>query len=139
MSKTTKDNEFIPSLMQIKYLEAFILTEDNINVSKLTKQIGIDRTTVWKWEQDDDYNKWFSEQTVKAFIRSLPKVHKGIETRAMKKYLDAKLYLQRFDEDFREKQDIKGEFKIKLSEKLKKMSDEELDKIISEDKENDKK
>ena len=139
MSKTTKDNEFIPSLMQIKYLEAFILTEDNINVSKLAKQIGIDRTTIWKWEQNDDYNKWFSEQTIKAFTRSLPRVHKGIETRAMKKYLDAKLYLKRFDKDFRDKIELKAEYDVKLSDKLKKMSDEELDKIIDEEIKEDEK
>ena len=133
MSKTIKSNDFKPSLLQLKYLEAFILSEDRINITKLAKEIGVNRVTIYKWEQNDDFAKWFSEQTIKAFTRSLPRVHKGMETRATKKYLDAMLYLKRFDPDFRDRMDIKAKYDITLSDKLKKMSDEELDKIIGEE------
>ena len=129
MSNSTNVNKFKPSLMQLKYLQAFIMSEDRVNVSRLAKEVGVDRTTIYNWEQKDDYNKWFSEQTIKAFTRSLPKVHKGMETRATKRYLDAMLYLKRFDPDYREKQEIKHkiEFDEGYSEELKKVTDKELE------------
>lgn len=133
MSKNNNISDFKPSDNQLRYLKAFITAKDNPTKEKLCKELDLNPSTVWNWEQDDNYNKWYHTQVVRAMFRSLPRVYKGMEDRAFRKYLDAKLYLQRFDEDFREKQDIKGEFKIKLSEKLKKMSDEELDKIIDEE------
>lgn len=138
MSKNNNINDFKPSDNQLRYLQAFLDAKDNPTKEKLCKQLNLNPTTIWTWQQDDNYNKWFHEQVVNAMTRSLPKIYRGMESRAMKKYLDAKLYLKRFDKDFRDKIELKAEYDIRLSEKLKKMSDEELDKIIDEDTKDDK-
>ena len=131
-------NDFKPNSNQMKYLQVFLEAKDNVSNVKLAEIVGITPKTLWEWSLDDDYNKWFHEQVVKAMTHSLPKIYKGMEGRALKKYLDAKLYLRRFDKDFREKKELIAEYDIKLSDKMKKLSDEELDKIIDSETEQDK-
>lgn len=129
MSKSTNVNKFKPSLMQLKYLQAFITSEDRVNVSKLAKEVGVDRTTIYLWEHKDGFNEWFHNEVVKAMGRGLTKVYQGMGSRASRNVHDATLYLKRFDDDYREKQEIKHkiEFDEGYSEELKKVTDKELE------------
>lgn len=105
-SDNQSETDFIPSKEQVKMLEAFIKSPINYTIARICKNADVSRTTFWRWRQSPEFNKWFNKEIERIMIGSLTEVWRGVFRRAKGNFQDAKLFMQRFDEDFTEKKEL---------------------------------
>lgn len=125
-------NKFTPTAEQYKYLEVFLLCKDKPTRGKLAEATGVNRVTLWNWEQDEDFNEWFYERWQSFCIKELSKVHSVLKQKALNGDMKAiKMYLERFDVEYNPKSTIKHDIKFdeEESEKAKEMEDKDLQGI----------
>lgn len=117
--KNTKDDsqkltEFQPSKLQMKFLEAWLLSETG-HITEISKACGVSRTTIYKWRKDPDFVKWFNGLVAIGMKGRLPDIWAAIARRAKRNSNDSKLYLDRFDEDYSEKKKVDVEENVTLN------------------------
>ncbi len=115
-SKTS--TEFAPTKLQIDFLEAYIASE-NTTITAISKEAGVDRTTVYGWRKKPGFVKWFNGMVAKAMEADLPDIWRDVKRRAKRNYNDSKLYLERFDRDYSEKKKIDLESNANTHEEIK--------------------
>lgn len=111
---TKSSTEFNPTKLQIKFLEAYISSEEG-NITAISKEAGVDRTTVYNWRKNPAYVDWFNAQVAFAMRADLPDIYKAIKRRAKRNYPDSKLYLERFDKDYSEKKKLDVEENVNIN------------------------
>lgn len=111
---TNNATEFAPSKLQIKFLEAYISSEES-NLTAISKEAGVDRTTVYNWRKNPTYVDWFNKQVAFAMKADLPDIYKAVKRRAKRNYNDSKLYLERFDKDYSEKKKLDVEENVNIN------------------------
>lgn len=97
---------FRPSKLQLDYLKAYIEAPVTYTRSQICQSADVSRTVVWKWEQIPEYVDWFHGQIEKVMDKLLVNVYSKLYYRALKSFPDCRLFLQRFDKDYSEKQAI---------------------------------
>lgn len=115
---TNKSAEFAPTKLQIKFLEAYISSEEG-NITAISKEAGVDRSMVYRWRKNPAYIDWFNEQVAIAMRADLPDIYKAIKRRAKRSHPDSKLYLERFDKDYSEKKKVEVESNVNTHEEIK--------------------
>lgn len=121
--------EFIPSRKMLNYLKSFLKAPVTWHNEQIYEDANVSRSTVWAWRRNNDFVEWFNNQTDKWFKGEVPVVHKRIHKRTYESDKAGKLFMERFDEKYREK-GKEGNVNIFISERMSKLSDDELKEII---------
>jgi len=110
--------EFAPTKQQIDFLEAYISSEET-TITAISKEAGVDRTTVYGWRKKPEFVAWFNSMVAKAMEADLPDIWRDVKRRAKRNHNDSKLYLERFDKDYSEKKKIEMESEVNAHEEIR--------------------
>jgi len=116
--ETQNLTEFKPTNRQVKFLEAYLLSETGY-ITEISKKCGVSRTTIYEWRRDPAFVKWFNGIVDAAMKGRLPDIWMAVARRAKKNHNDSKLYFERFDEDYSEKKKVDWEGSLNTQNEIK--------------------
>jgi len=126
----TKCNVFEPTPEMKGFIEAYINAPLNEKKSKICENLGVARSTVWRWEKNPQYIKWRDKILEENFASMLTETHRTVLNKCLRGDMVAcKMYWQRFDPNFleRKEQNLRF-FDEEMSELAKKKARERLTK-----------
>ena len=130
----TEEDKFRPTQKQLNFVHVYTAT-DLKTITDICKVAGIVRQTYYDWRKSPDFCEWFSNQIAIGMKGQLPGVWRSIKSMSERKTDAARLFLQRFDDDYSEKSEVKHkiEFDEEYSKELKKMTDKVFDDDVKEE------
>lgn len=101
-----KPHKFEPTEKMFAYLEAYLTTPFGTAKETVCKKANVSRHQEWEWRKNPEYNEWFNGEVAKYMNSKLSEVWRTVLSETTISFPDRKLFLQRFDKDFSEKQTI---------------------------------
>jgi hypothetical protein len=88
--------QFEPNPKQLKLLEAMLDIEISPTISDTCSVAGIDRSTYYRWMNDDSFKTWFNSEWKKQLLGLEPILDKICLSKAQKDYKYLKLIQEKY-------------------------------------------
>lgn len=107
---------FKPTEPQWRFLEAMVNPEVKPSVSSWTDAAGVGRTTYYDWVKDPAFLEWLQAESERMHRSAISAVHASMFRTAMQDSTPAhKLFLERFDKGYMQKDDQVGATQININ------------------------